>query len=172
MINYDLKKIKAVIFDVDGVLSCATINMDEEGMPLRTLNIKDGYAIQLAQKMGLRIAIMTGGYSEAIEKRYRYLGVEDIFMRCSVKVKSYDEFLKKLDLKDEEVIYVGDDIPDYEIMRRCGCPCCPKDACAEIKEISTYISDFEGGKGCGRDVVEQVLKAQGKWLSDAKAFGW
>jgi len=172
MINYDLRKIKELIFDIDGVLSCATINMDDEGQPLRTLNIKDGYAIQLAQKKGLRIAIMTGGSSEAIEKRYRYLGVEDIFLRCSVKIKSYEELLEKLKLTDEEVLYMGDDIPDYEIMRRCGCPCCPKDACVEIKDISTYISDYKGGEGCGRDVIEQVLKAQGKWLSDAKAFGW
>lgn len=172
MINYDLKKIKAIIFDIDGVLSCATINMDDEGQPLRTLNIKDGYAIQLALKMGLRIAIMTGGRSEAIKKRYCYLGVEDVFMDCSVKIKKYNEFLEDRGLSDEEIIYMGDDIPDYEIMRRCGCPCCPKDACAEIKEVSTYISDYKGGEGCGRDVIEQVLKAQGKWLSDAKAFGW
>ncbi|SFF99657.1 HAD family hydrolase [Prevotella sp. KH2C16] len=172
MINFDLKEIRAVIFDIDGVLSANTINMDGEGQPLRTLNIKDGYAIQLAQKMGLRVAILTGGHSEAIEKRYRYLGVEDIYMHCSVKVKAYHDFLDKHGLKNEEILYMGDDIPDFEVMSLVGCPCCPRDAAQEIKDISLYVSDLNGGYGCGRDVIEQVLKAQGKWLNDAKAFGW
>lgn len=172
MINYDLQKIKAIIFDVDGVLSAETIGMDEAGMPMRTINIKDGYALQLAVKLGLRCAIMTGGSSVAIAKRYTYLGLSDIFMHCAVKIKTYELFLKQYGLKDEEVIYMGDDIPDLEVMRRVGCPCCPQDACLEVKEISTYISQRRGGYGCVRDVVEQVLRAQGKWLSDAKAFGW
>lgn len=172
MINYDLSKIKTVVFDVDGVLSRQTITLSRTGEPLRTVNIKDGYAIQLAQKVGLRIAILTGGNTEAIRKRYAGLGVEDIFMGCAVKVKTYEEFLQKYGIKHEEVIYVGDDIPDYEVMRLCGCPCCPADACSDIKDISLYISSRNGGDGVGRDVVEQVLRAQGKWLSDAKAFGW
>lgn len=172
MINYDLSKIKSIVFDVDGVLSKRTIPMSAEGQPMRTVNIKDGYAIQLAQKCGLRIVILTGGKTEAIRLRYAALGVEDIYMGCSIKIKTYDEFLEKYALKDEEVIYVGDDIPDYEVMRKCGCPCCPADACPDVKEISTYISTVNGGEGCGRDIVEQVLRAQGKWLSDAKAFGW
>ena len=172
MINYDLSKIKTIVFDVDGVLSRQTITLSSTGEPLRTVNIKDGYAIQLAQKVGLRIAILTGGNTEAIRKRYAGLGVEDIFMGCAVKVKTYEEFLQKYGIKHEEVIYVGDDIPDYEVMRLCGCPCCPADACYDIKVISLYISSRNGGDGVGRDVVEQVLRAQGKWLSDAKAFGW
>lgn len=172
MINYDLSKIKTVVFDVDGVLSRQTITLSSTGEPLRTVNIKDGYAIQLAQKVGLRIAILTGGNTEAIRKRYAGLGVEDIFMGCAVKVKTYEEFLQKYGIKHEEVIYVGDDIPDYEVMRLCGCPCCPADACSDIKDISLYISSRNGGDGVGRDVVEQVLRAQSKWLSDAKAFGW
>lgn len=172
MINYDLSKIKAIIFDVDGVLSRQTITLSSSGEPLRTVNIKDGYAIQLAQKSGLRIAILTGGKSEATRIRYAGLGVEDLYLGCAVKIKTYDEFLKKYSLTDAEVIYVGDDIPDYEVMRRCGCPCCPADACSDIKEISTYTSSRNGGDGVGRDVVEQVLRAQGKWLSDVKAFGW
>lgn len=172
MINYDLSKIKTVVFDVDGVLSRQTITLSSTGEPLRTVNIKDGYAIQLAQKVGLRIAILTGGNTEAIRKRYAGLGVEDIFMGCAVKVKTYEEFLQKYGIRHEEVIYVGDDIPDYEVMRLCGCPCCPADACSDIKDISLYISSRNGGDGVGRDVVEQVLRAQGKWLSDAKAFGW
>jgi 3-deoxy-D-manno-octulosonate 8-phosphate phosphatase (KDO 8-P phosphatase) len=172
MINYDLTKIKAIIFDVDGVLSAETIVLDTSGEPLRTVNIKDGYAIQLAMKMGLRIVILTGGDTKAVKVRYAHLGVEDIYMKCAVKINTYDEFTQKYGLKDEEVIYMGDDIPDYEVMKRCGCPCCPADACPDIKNISVYVSDRIGGHGCGRDVIEQVLRAQGKWLANAKAFGW
>ena len=107
-----------------------------------------------------------------LRTRYENLGVQDIYMKCAVKITTFEEFLKKYSLSADEVIYVGDDIPDYEVMKRCGCPCCPADACSDIKAISLYISDRKGGYGCGRDIVEQVLKAQGKWLSDAKAFGW
>lgn len=172
MINYDLGKIKTIVFDVDGVLSRQTITLSSAGEPLRTVNIKDGYAIQLAQKLGLRIAILTGGRSEAIRKRYEGLGVEDVFMGCGVKIKTYEQYLEKYSFQESEVIYVGDDIPDYEVMHHCGCPCCPADACSDIKDISLYISAANGGEGVGRDIVEQVLRAQGKWLSDAKAFGW
>lgn len=172
MINYDLTKIKAIIFDVDGVLSAETIVLDTTGEPLRTVNIKDGYAIQLAMKMGLRIVILTGGDTKAVKVRYEHLGVEDIYTKCAVKINTYDEFTQKYGLKDEEVIYMGDDIPDYEVMKKCGCPCCPADACPDIKKISVYVSDRIGGHGCGRDVIEQVLRAQGKWLANAKAFGW
>ena len=172
MINYDLTKIKAIIFDVDGVLSAETITLDTSGEPLRTVNIKDGYAIQLAMKMGLRIVILTGGDTKAVRVRYEHLGVEDIYMKCAVKINSYNEFTQKYGLSDEEVIYMGDDIPDYEVMKRCGCPCCPADACPDIKDISVYVSDRIGGHGCGRDVIEQVLRAQGKWLSSSVAFGW
>ena len=113
MINYDLNKIKAIIFDVDGVLSRQTITLSSAGEPLRTVNIKDGYAIQLAQKKGVRIVILTGGNSHAIQVRYENLGVEDIFMGCSVKIKTYEEFKQKYSITDEEIIYVGDDI--YEV---------------------------------------------------------
>ena len=172
MINYDLNKIKAIIFDIDGVLSSETITLSSEGEPLRTVNIKDGYAIQLAMKLGLRIVILTGGKTKSVRVRYEGLGVEDIYMGCAVKIETYEEFIKKYGLTDEEVMYMGDDIPDLEIMRRAGCPVCPKDACEEIKDISVYVSDKIGGHGCGRDVIEQTLRAQGKWVMNAKAFGW
>lgn len=172
MINYDLKEIKAIIFDIDGVLSSETITLSSEGEPLRTVNIKDGYAIQLAMKLGLRIAIMTGAKVTSIRKRYEGLGVEDIYIGCSVKIETYETFLHKYGLTDKEIMYMGDDIPDLEIMRRVGCPVCPKDACPEIKEVSIYVSDRIGGQGCGRDIIEQVLRAQGKWIMDKKAFGW
>lgn len=172
MINYDLKKIRAVVFDVDGVLSAETITLSADGEPLRTVNIKDGYAIQLACKRGLRVAIITGGNTAAVRKRYEGLGVEDVVMGAGVKMVAYEELLRKYALSDDEVMYVGDDIPDYEVMCRVGCACCPKDACREVKSVSLYVSDRTGGNGVGRDVLEQVLKAQGKWMSDKKAFGW
>ena len=172
MINYDLSKIRAIIFDIDGVLSAETINLSADGVPLRTVNIKDGYAIQLAVKLGLRIAILSGARVDSIRVRYEGLGVQDVYLGCAVKIATYDEFLSKYGLTDDEIMYMGDDIPDMEIMRRVGCPVCPKDACPEIKAVSTYVSHFDGGYGCGRDVIEQVLRAQGKWVMNEKAFGW
>lgn len=172
MINYDLSKIKAIVFDIDGVLSAETITLSDEGEPLRTVNIKDGYAIQLAIKLGLRIAIMTGANTQAVRRRYEGLGVEDIYQGCAVKIKTYNEFLAKYALTDDEVMYMGDDIPDLEIMRRVGCPVCPQDACMEVKTASCYVSQLRGGYGCGRDVIEQTLRAQGKWVLNEKAFGW
>jgi len=172
VVNYDLKKIRAIIFDVDGVLSAETISLHPNGEPMRTVNIKDGYAIQLAMKLGLRIVILTGGTTESVRLRYERLGVEDIYMGCAVKVKTYEEFMAKYGLQPDEVMYMGDDVPDYEIMQLVGCPVCPSDACSDIKEISLYVSHCRGGEGCGRDVIEQVLRAQGKWMHNAKAFGW
>lgn len=172
MIDYDLKKIKALFFDVDGVLSAETIGMDANGDPMRTVNIKDGYALQLAVKSGLHIAIITGGKTEAIRKRYEGLGIKDIFLGAAVKTKEYQLLLDKYQLLPEEVLYMGDDIPDYEVLRLVGLPCCPADAAPEIKQICKYISHRNGGYGCGRDVVEQVLKAHGKWMSHSEAFGW
>ncbi len=172
MINYDLKKIKALVFDIDGVLSTSTIGMDNDGLPVRTLNIKDGYAIQLAVKRGLHVAIISGGKSDAVRMRYEGLGVQDVFLGVSIKIEVYELLKQKYGILDEEILYMGDDIPDYEVMQQCGCPCCPSDAAPEIKQISTYISHITGGMGCGRDVVEQVLRAQEKWMNDKTAFGW
>ena len=172
MINYDLSKIRAVFFDVDGVLSAETIPLHPSGEPMRTVNIKDGYAIQLACKVGLRVVIITGGTTESVRLRYEHLGVEDIIMGSSVKIKDYERLLAKYGLAEDEVVYVGDDIPDYEVMRRVGCPCAPADAAPEIKSLARYVSQYKGGCGCVRDVVEQVLRAQGQWMSDAHAFGW
>jgi 3-deoxy-D-manno-octulosonate 8-phosphate phosphatase (KDO 8-P phosphatase) len=172
MINYDLRKIRAIIFDIDGVLSLSTIPLADDGTPMRTVNIKDGYALQLAVKLGLRIAIITGARVESVRARYEGLGITDVYIGCAVKIKTYEEFMQKYGLADEQVMYMGDDIPDLEVMRRAGCPVCPKDACTEIKQASLYISDINGGQGCGRDVIEQVLRAQGLWQMNATAFGW
>lgn len=173
MIPYDLTKIRAIIFDVDGVLSRQTITLHADGTPLRTANIKDGYAIQLAVKLGLRIAIMTGARVESIRTRYESLGMsDDIYTGCSVKIKTYETFLSKYNLCDEEVMYMGDDVPDLQVMHRVGCPVCPHDACPEVQEVSIYISHINGGEGCARDVIEQTLRAKGLWKMNDTAFGW
>ena len=171
-INYDLKRIRAFAFDVDGVLSASSIPLHPSGEPMRVINIKDGYAMQLAVKLGYDVAIITGGRTEAVRKRFEGLGVKDLYLGAAVKISVYDEWLAKRGLKDEEVAFMGDDIPDYEVMKVCGCPCCPSDAAPEIREASLYVSPLNGGMGCVRDVVEQVLRAQGKWMANAKAFGW
>ena len=172
MINYDLRKIKALLFDVDGVLSAETITMDAQGTPLRTVNIKDGYALQLAVKCGLHVGIITGASVQAIKVRFEGLGIQEVHLGCANKVAVYEDLLVRLGIRHEEVLYMGDDIPDYPVMRLCGCPCCPADAAPEIREASVYVSHLRGGYGCGRDVVEQVWRAQGKWMQDQKAFGW
>lgn len=171
MINYDLKKIKALVFDVDGVLSRETIPVALTGEPMRTANIKDGYAIQLAAKCGLHVAIITGARNEAVKVRYKGLGVNDIYIGASVKKECLEELMVMYELSAEEILYMGDDIPDYEVMQICGLPVCPCDAAVEIKQLSKYISPVRGGEGCVRDVIEQVLRAQGKWMEEG-AFVW
>lgn len=172
MINYDLGKIRALFFDVDGVLSAETIGTNAEGEPMRTVNIKDGYALQFAVKCGLIVVIITGGRAEAVRRRYEGLGIGEVHLGVSVKIEKYRELREKYGLRDEEIMYMGDDVPDYEVMQECGLPCCPADAAPEIKEVSVYVSQRCGGMGCGRDVVEQVLRAKGLWMNSAKAFGW
>ena len=170
-INYDLKRIKAIVFDVDGVLSSTTIPLHPSGEPMRTVNIKDGYAIQLAVKHGLIIGIITGGRTESIRQRFEALGVQDIYMGSSIKIHDYRHFKEKHGLCDEEILYMGDDIPDLQVLHECGLPSCPRDAASEVKRVAKYISHADGGHGCGRDVIEQVMKTQRKWMS-AEAFGW
>lgn len=172
MINYDLKKIKALVFDVDGVLSRETIPVAMSGEPMRTVNIKDGYALQLAVKCGFRVAIITGARNEAVKVRYKGLGIDDIYIGASVKKECLEELMLMYELSPEEILYMGDDIPDYEVMQICGLPVCPSDAAVEIKQLSKYISSVRGGEGCVRDVIEQVLRAQGKWLDESIAFSW
>lgn len=172
MIDYDLTKIRALAFDVDGVLSTNYVFLFENAQPCRTAHIKDGYAMQLAVKTGFEIAIITGGQSEAVRTRYENLGVQHIFMGAAVKVQVFEKWMTDCHLHPDEIIYMGDDIPDYEVMHRCGCPCCPADAAPEIKEICRYVSPQRGGMGCVRDVLEQVLRVHGKWMHNAEAFGW
>ena len=168
----DLTLIKGIAFDVDGVLSPSTIPMGVDGMPCRMLNIKDGYAIQLAVKKGLKIAIISGGRSEAVELRYRSLGVEDIYMGAAFKLPLFERWLKERGLDAGEVIFVGDDIPDIHTMQAAGLSVAPADAACQVKEIADYISPCEGGRGVARDIIEQVLTAHGQWMDDDHAFGW
>lgn len=170
-INYDLRKIKAFAFDVDGVLSREVISLSPDGEPMRTVNIKDGYALQLAVKKGYKVAIITGGYSEAVRIRFSRLGIEDIYMKSAVKIHDYNHFIGKYGLSAEEVAYAGDDIPDYDVMLLVGLPVAPADAVPEIKSISKYIAPQQGGDGVARNIIEQTLKAQGHWMSE-EAFGW
>lgn len=166
-----LPQISTLIFDVDGVLSSNIVQLLPGEEPIRTANIKDGYALQLAVKKGLRIVIITGGKSEAVAERYGKLGVQDIYMRSSIKMNDFKKVVDQYQLSMEEIMYMGDDIPDLEVMKSVGVPCCPCDAAPEVRETSVYISDRAGGEGCARDIIEQVLKAQDKWL-DNEAFGW
>lgn len=171
-INYDLTKIKGIAFDVDGVLSPSTIPLGDDGYPRRMVNVKDGYALQLAVKKGYKIAIITGGKSIAIETRFKSLGIIDIYTGASKKLPVLTQWMGKEGLQPEEVAYMGDDIPDLQCMRHVGLPCSPYDACWEAKQSSEFISKFSGGYGCGRDLLEQIMKAQDHWLSDTEAFGW
>lgn len=172
MIDYDLKRIRLVVMDVDGVLSRQTVPMNSDGVPMRTADIKDGYVLQLAVKLGLELAIISGGTLESVRLRYEGLGVKNIYLKAGKKLAVYEQLLEKLGLRNEEVAYIGDDIPDYQVMSRCGLPCCPGDAAIEIKQVARYISPFKGGEGCVRDVIEQILRAQGRWALDDTAFGW
>lgn len=167
-----LTHIKAFAFDVDGVLSPNCIPLHITGEPLRMVNIKDGYAIHFAIKKQYPIAIITGGKSESVRIRFADLGVQDIYLGAHRKTKEFFEFLEKHQLTADQVLYVGDDIPDYEVMKLAGIAVAPADAAPQIKSIAHYVSDKNGGEGCGRDVIEQVLTAQGIWMSDEQAFGW
>ncbi|MDR1706994.1 MAG: HAD hydrolase family protein [Prevotella sp.] len=170
-INYDLSKIKAFIFDVDGVLSPNSIPLSLTGEPMRMVNIKDGYAINLAVNHGYSVAIITGADTENIRLRFSRLGVKDIYMKSRVKIIDFNDYMQKTGFKPEEILYSGDDLPDYHVMEAVGLAVAPADAAPEIKGVAQYISHCKGGDGVARDVIEQVMKAQGKWMGD-EAFGW
>ena len=158
-----IKQIKAFVFDVDGVLTDGIVHVTEAGEQLRQFNIKDGYALQLAVKRGYKIAVITGGRSEGVRLRLKGLGITDIFMFVDSKVQVFNQFLADKQLSASQVLYMGDDIPDLEVMQLSGLPVCPADAVEDIKTISEYISPKDGGKGCDRDVLEKVLKIQNQW---------
>ncbi len=161
-----LPQVKAMVFDVDGVFANPQVLLHPTGDLLRTMNTKDGYATRFAHIQGLIIGIITGGKSESVRIRFSELGITDIYLNSRDKNDDLMDFVYKYGLKLEEVLYMGDDLPDYEVMSKVGIPVCPADAAEEIKSVSKYISAYDGGKGCVRDVIEQVLRAQGKWGVD------
>jgi 3-deoxy-D-manno-octulosonate 8-phosphate phosphatase (KDO 8-P phosphatase) len=167
----DLVRVKAFVFDIDGVLSLQTINLNSFGVPNRTVNLRDGYAIQLAVKKGYFVAVITGSNSKEYLKRLKQLGVKDVYLNSRSKIEHFNEFLRKHNLEKSDVLFMGDDIPDYEVMKVAGIPVCPSDADSEIKQVAYYISDKKGGEGCVRDVIEQVLRLHNKWM-DTQGFAW
>lgn len=158
-----LTRVKTFIFDIDGVLTDGTITLMPDGEQLRSMNIKDGYALQLAVKKGFKIAVISGGKSESVRKRLNGLGIYDVYLGSDNKMETYEEFILTYNIHPDEILYMGDDVPDYEVMKRIGVPTCPCDSVPEIKNISIYVSDKNGGKGCVRDIIEQVMRVQGKW---------
>lgn len=158
-----LEHITTFVFDVDGVLTDGTVSVLTNGEMLRTMNVKDGYAIRAAVDKGYNMCIISGGKNEGVRIRLEGLGIKDIYLGAKNKIEQLDEYLTNNNIKSENVLFMGDDIPDYPVMKGIGLPCCPQDAVPEIKNISKYISHKKGGKGAVRDVIEQVLKVQGKW---------
>lgn len=167
----ELIHIQAFAFDVDGVFSNSNVYLYPTGELLRTMNIKDGYAVQHAVKQAFPIAIITGGFSESVRTRFNALGVTDVYLKCADKREALEDFRFKYGLELDRIMYMGDDIPDYEAMTRVRLPVCPSNASPEIKSISKYISHLPGGEGCVRDVIEQVLRAHGKWFNPADTSG-
>jgi len=168
----DLTNVRGIVFDVDGVLSPSTIPMDSEGLPVRLMNVKDGYAIQLAVKKGLKLAIISGGRSKAVALRYRSLGIDDVFMGASFKLPVLEQWMEQIGLDASQVVFVGDDIPDLHAMAAVAVAVAPADAAWQVKEAASYISPCAGGHGVARDIIERVLTAQGMWMDDEHAFGW
>lgn len=167
----DLTKVKAFVFDIDGVMSLQTISLNTFGVPNRTINLRDGYAIQLAVKKGYHVAIISGSNAKEYLKRLKILGVKDVYLNSTSKVEHFNSFLKKNNIQKSEVLFMGDDIPDYAVMKLAGIPVCPADADSEIRKVALYISDKRGGEGCVRDVIEQVLRLHNNWM-DNDAFSW
>lgn len=160
------KKIKTFVLDVDGVLTDSSILILNDGQLARRMNIKDGYALQLAIKKGYRILVISGGTSEAVKVRLQKLGINDVHLNVTNKKAILTEYVVQHKLSWEELLYMGDDIPDLEVMKLAGLACCPSDAVAEIKEISHYVSPAAGGEGCVRDIFEKVLKLNNHWSHD------
>lgn len=168
--NYKTKlaHIKALVFDCDGVLTDGTVTLMPNGEQIRKMHTRDGYALQLAVKKGFIVAVITGGSSQSVKDRMNRLGVHDIYLACHDKVSALKELIHMYSLDKNAVLYMGDDMPDYDVMQEVGLATCPDNAATEIKNLSEYISPKKGGEGCVRDVIEQTMKIQGKWVIDSK----
>ena len=170
-LNEILSCITTFIFDFDGVMTDGTVFCDFEGHPLRATNVKDGYALQLATKLGYNVAVISGAVCPSTIVRMNSLGVTDVFTGIPDKVLKLNEYMKEKGLRPDEIVFMGDDIPDLNVMKMVGLPACPADAADEVKAISQFVSEKAGGKGAVRDLIERVLKVQGKWMT-AEAFAW
>lgn len=159
-----MNDITTFIFDVDGVLTDSSVHITPTGEMLRVMNIRDGFAMKAAVESGYHVCIISGGSNEGVRIRLRNLGITDIHLACPDKVADFKEYIELYNIKPEQVLYMGDDIPDYHVMKLVGLPTCPQDSSPEIKEISRYISHKNGGRGAVRDVIEQVMRVQGKWM--------
>ena len=162
----DIARVKAFVFDVDGVMTDGGIIPTPDGDFIRRYYAKDGYAMAYAIREGYKICVISGGRGEMLRRRLAMLGVERMYLNCMDKITAIKEFMSDYDLAAEEVIYMGDDIPDLECMRLVGIPVCPADACMEVIEASRYVSEYNGGHGAVRDIVEQVLRVQGRWAKN------
>lgn len=170
-IDYNLKKIKGVAFDIDGVLSPACVPLGADGNPQRMANVKDGYALRLAVKRGLKLCIISGARGEGLEERFRYLDIKDVYLKAGAKIDIFKAWMEREGLSAEETVFVGDDVPDRECMEAAGLAVAPSDACPDILSVADYISPCAGGYGVGRDVLEEILRAKGLWPVTDVAFG-
>ena len=160
-----LTKISAFVFDVDGVMTNGKVLITSKGEMYREMDTKDGYALRCAVLKNYKIGIISGGKNEGVRLRLKDLGIENIFLGQTEKENAFEEFRLKYELVNEEILYMGDDIPDITIMKKVGISACPNDAVSDVKAMSDYISQKKGGQGCVRDIIEQVLRVQGKWAS-------
>jgi len=164
-----LNTITTFIFDVDGVLTDGTIQITSSGELLRSMNVKDGYALKIAINKGYNICIISGGSNEGVKQRLKDLGIVSIYLGAHTKINQFTDYITRENIDPKHILYMGDDIPDYPVMAKVSLPCCPQDAVPEIKSISKYVSHKKGGKGAVRDVIEQVLKVQGNWEGNFNA---
>ena len=160
------RNVRTFLFDVDGVLTNNQVLVMEDGKLLRHMSIRDGYALKRAVQTGFRVAVITGGKSQGVRERLRNLGVTDVYMGYQEKMEAFQDYIDLYDIDPEEILYMGDDIPDYLPMRKVGLPACPADAVPEVMAIAKYISPYKGGQGCARDVIEKVLRLHGKWQEE------
>lgn len=162
----DIEKVRAFVFDVDGVFTDNKITITPDREFLRTYNAKDGFGVKVLLEKGYRVCIISGGKGQALMHRFEMLGVEDLHIDCFDKLPRLRAFMEKYDLQPEEVLFMGDDIPDIPALRAVGVPVCPSDASVDVKRIVRYVSGFAGGEGCVRDMIEQVLRARGDWFAE------
>jgi 3-deoxy-D-manno-octulosonate 8-phosphate phosphatase (KDO 8-P phosphatase) len=173
MSNYKamLGEVTTFIFDYDGVMTDGHVILQHDDPPLRTANVRDGYVLQLAVRLGYNVVVISGGFSKSMENRFGTLNIKDAFTGVKNKVEVFEKYIRERNIDPRQVVYMGDDIPDIPVMKKVGIPVCPADAAEEVKAVSVYISDKKGGDGCVRDIIEQVMKVQGKWMTP-EAFIW